>query len=484
MAEGPGLASSYQDYIVGRGADAPGEDAKERKEATEDSARSASNLYVRGRTYDVQAPEINGKYETENRSNVAGNIGQQKYLTDNLRDIMEGKDTTGAAAVMQQGIDKSTAAQMAAARSARGVSGQGGAMRGAQQQAAEMQGTAANNSAILQSQQAMQAANTSAQVFGNVGNQLGNQYSSDQAAAVEQARLKSEAARQKQAMELGLTGLSLQAKQQQLQSMYQKGQISLDEYKAQLAGDQQAADLGGEVLGGISGAIGGLMMSDDKAKMSGMDYGSSAHGGGLSRGLAAGSSFGSKMNTAMSVPYSPDVGSDAWAAKVEAQPMAQYTPMTSPTMAPSDPTAPAGTNAPAWLDMYSSGEGGKMSTGQMMGMAKMFSSDERGKSLDKEAASKDGRRLVDQFMDSLDPLAYHYKDPADEPRAEPTGGKYLGVSAQDMERAPKVGHQIVVDTPEGKKVSTQAASSAALASIARLNERVRDLEGVGDRKAG
>lgn len=88
-----------------------------------------------------------------------------------------------------------------------------------------------------------------------------------------------------------------------------------------------------------------------------------------------------------------------------------------------------------------------------------------------------GREAADDFMDSLHAYMYKYKDPADEPRSEPTGGQYLGITAQDMEKAPKVGRQIVVDSPAGKKVNTNAAVSALLGSVARLNERLKGVEG-------
>jgi hypothetical protein len=92
--------------------------------------------------------------------------------------------------------------------------------------------------------------------------------------------------------------------------------------------------------------------------------------------------------------------------------------------------------------------------------------------------SRDSRvptNRVDAFMDGMHPLSYRYKDPAQEPRSKPTGGRYLGVSAQDLERTP-TGKQLVSEGPRGKQVEVGPSLSAALAGVARLHERVKDLE--------
>jgi hypothetical protein len=107
--------------------------------------------------------------------------------------------------------------------------------------------------------------------------------------------------------------------------------------------------------------------------------------------------------------------------------------------------------------------------GMDAGMADDFASDRRLK-------TKIRRTLADDFLDYMHPKSYQYKKASDEPRPIPTGGKYLGVMAQDLERIPQVGHQLVVDTPRGKMVAPKAALSAALAGLGRLNERVRLLE--------
>ncbi len=448
--------------VLGEGDRAPGVDDKQYKGIQDDARYESSGLYQRGREYKVDAPDIQNKYQDESRGKVDSNIGEQRYLGQHLRDIQEGRDVTGSQAVMQQGIDKSIAAQMGAARSARGASGQGAAMRGAQQQAAEMQGSAANNAAILQSQMAADAARTEAGVRAAIGQQVQAQYGLEQGSAIEQARMQQEAEAQRQRMELGLTGLSQNARGQQLGALNSMTQAQQGQFGQQQQANQAAQEGAGGILGSGIGAAAGamMMMSDDKAKSTQPSFAPVDMGGGKHKGtgdaFSAGFSGGMKLGQGVGSMFSssaPAVGSDAWASQVNSQPTMDYKPMSGPAATPLDPSAPAGTNTPAWLQDYmSSGEADKMSDGQKMQMASsiasMFKSDEEAK-LNKREASRDGRHVVDQFMDSLEPLAYYYKDPADEPRQPATGGKYIGISAQDAERAPKVGRQIVVDTPDG-----------------------------------
>jgi endosialidase-like protein len=82
----------------------------------------------------------------------------------------------------------------------------------------------------------------------------------------------------------------------------------------------------------------------------------------------------------------------------------------------------------------------------------------------------DARSEVDEMLDALAPKSYVYKD-------EKHGkGRRAGIMAQDLERS-TAGKRIVDDTPEGKMLDINKALSAALAASARLNERVRKLEG-------
>lgn len=83
---------------------------------------------------------------------------------------------------------------------------------------------------------------------------------------------------------------------------------------------------------------------------------------------------------------------------------------------------------------------------------------------------------ADHFLAHLQPYSYRYKNPAMEPSSQPNGGRYLGVMAQDVERAPGVGPQIVKDTPQGKVLEGPALMSALAAGVGRLHQRVAQLE--------
>jgi len=84
--------------------------------------------------------------------------------------------------------------------------------------------------------------------------------------------------------------------------------------------------------------------------------------------------------------------------------------------------------------------------------------------------------LADSFLEHMRPYSYRYKDPRMEPRVAPTGGIYLGVMAQDLEKIPHLGSQLVVQTPQGKMVDQKTALSATMAGLARVFERVKALE--------
>jgi len=82
---------------------------------------------------------------------------------------------------------------------------------------------------------------------------------------------------------------------------------------------------------------------------------------------------------------------------------------------------------------------------------------------------------ADKFLDTLKPYTYRYKNLNDEPTTQPSGGKYLGTMAQNIERGP-TGHTIVSNTPKGKMLEGGALMSAMSAGLGRLHERMRELE--------
>jgi hypothetical protein len=90
--------------------------------------------------------------------------------------------------------------------------------------------------------------------------------------------------------------------------------------------------------------------------------------------------------------------------------------------------------------------------------------------------------MADDFLDKLHPKSFRYDDPSDELHSTPTGGKYLGVMAQDLVRTREAGPQMVSQDPRGKMmVETKPTLAAALAGLGRLNERVRAMEARGGR---
>jgi hypothetical protein len=100
-----------------------------------------------------------------------------------------------------------------------------------------------------------------------------------------------------------------------------------------------------------------------------------------------------------------------------------------------------------------------------------FNSDENAKHEEGDAP-----KLADVFLHSLDPKSYAYRSPKDEPVPNPHGGEYLGVMAQDLERVPDIGPQLVSQQPgQYKRVNTGAAISALLAGMGRLNQKYEEL---------
>jgi hypothetical protein len=107
-----------------------------------------------------------------------------------------------------------------------------------------------------------------------------------------------------------------------------------------------------------------------------------------------------------------------------------------------------------------------MAGGQVLGGLAMLS-DETKKTDIAEAGD-----LTDQMLDALKPYRYRYKD-------EKFGqGERAGIMAQDLERS-ELGKKVVTETAEGKMLDVNKTISAALAGLARVNERLRKVEGRG-----
>lgn len=101
--------------------------------------------------------------------------------------------------------------------------------------------------------------------------------------------------------------------------------------------------------------------------------------------------------------------------------------------------------------------------GQIAGAA--IASDQR---LKKDVA--DAGEEVDAMLDSLVAKSYSYKD------TKYGEGRRAGIMAQDLEKS-EAGKRVVFEEPDGKKLDVNKALSAALAATARLNQRLRAVEG-------
>jgi hypothetical protein len=86
-----------------------------------------------------------------------------------------------------------------------------------------------------------------------------------------------------------------------------------------------------------------------------------------------------------------------------------------------------------------------------------------------DVADADGD--IDDMLDKLTPKSFRYK-------SERHGqGEWSGVMAQDMERS-SAGRRVVREVPgEGKALDTNKTISTLLAATARLNKRLREVEG-------
>lgn len=91
---------------------------------------------------------------------------------------------------------------------------------------------------------------------------------------------------------------------------------------------------------------------------------------------------------------------------------------------------------------------------------------------DPQASAKSPRAVSDQ-LSVMKPNTYRYKEP--QKHGE---GERIGVMAQDMEKGP-YGHQLVKDTPEGKKIDGAGGLSLALAGTADHEKRLRAIEAAG-----
>jgi hypothetical protein len=362
------------------------------------------------------------------RSNQLGARGQQEGYLAQLQNAYAGNGPSQAQAVLQQGAGRAAADAMSLARSGGGNPAlQAANMRNAQRVGAAGITNAGANAAQIKSQEQQNALN---QMGGAIQGVRGQDLQSQQLGM---------------GGEQGYLGAQQHAADEQLGASQNQQALNSANYNAAQGINagvaQQNAQANQAMLGGVMGAAGGaLALSDMRAKTN----------------IAP---AGNVMDAAMG------------ASSMRAPP-----PGTGALQAVSDAAAGPGGPLAAPPAQTAKAQGPGIG-GIFTGFARGLSSDERGKMAQVSEGTKSGQRSeADSFLASLHPYTYEYKDPQNEPRDAPTGGRYLGVMAQDVERAPGVGRQIVTDTPHGKAIELPAMVSSLAAGTGRLHERLSALE--------
>jgi hypothetical protein len=211
-------------------------------------------------------------------------------------------------------------------------------------------------------------------------------------------------------------------------------------------------------------------------------------GKSMLQGYQAGKGASEKASARKAEEQSNAVGGQNWAAKVEAMPTPDY--VSNPAIRPQAAGGGA-TNAGVaqWLNSYMAGQPGGAGISTMAPVGSTGYPSAGGQALPaqmptvqsdrriKDVEVPGGHTLADDFLAALTRSAstYSYKNPADEPTDTPTGGKYLGVMAQEVEKTP-TGETLVKDGPKGKYLEMGPSLSAALAGLGRLNERLDTIE--------
>lgn len=106
-----------------------------------------------------------------------------------------------------------------------------------------------------------------------------------------------------------------------------------------------------------------------------------------------------------------------------------------------------------------------LQAGGALGGAAIMASD---RSLKTDVA--EAGEAVDDLLDSLDPVRFRYVEPA-----KHGDGEYAGILAQDAQRT-DLGREMVLETPDGLMLDAKKTVGVLLAAVARLNQRVRELE--------
>lgn len=372
------------------------------------------------------------------QGNAAQARGSQQDALGLMQSAAQGNQPSVAQMQMQAGTEDSIKAQMAAANSARGGgAAEALAQRNAQNNAAQAQQTNVFNTGMERAQEMAQARGQYGEMAGSMRGQdlasqqqamAGQQMAYNTAQAQAQLGLANTA--QNDTMSLGMGGLGNQAAGAQLNA--DTANQALQQQAQEFNASQNSSMVSG-MVGAATGLAGAGMMSDIRAKTDVAPQ-------------------GRMWGTGLGAPSAPMQG-----------------------------VAPPGAGGPPSPTFTQNMGRGLMDVSRSLTAAPppqpmpiSINSDERAKF----GASRD--TAADQFLSTLQPYTYRYKNPDDEPRTQPTGRPYLGIMAQNVERGP-TGGTIVANTPRGKAIELGPMVSALAAGTGRLAQRVGALEGKGGR---
>lgn len=437
----------------------------------------AGALSRQGASYQGRAgTQINDPFAAANRGLGMEARGAQGDALGLMRAAALGQQPSAAQIQMGQGIDAALASQMAAANSARG----GGAnialaQRNAASQGSAMQTAGINQAAALRAQEMAQARGAYSEAAQQQRAQDLQLSGMDAQTAFQQAQLEAQQRAQNDAMQRAYEGMGMDAQTAQLNANMQ--QYGADRGVGIAAANRESQDQKDWTAAGI-GALGTLaMFSDVRAKTSIEPAGDGGYG--LAGEAVTHRAEGATGGTPWAVNMSPGIqGPVAPRGPVtpRGDSMALAAPPSAPTSAPTSIQATSPTPGASPVSAVQPDQGmGLLGASQTLGG---YYSDERTKGGATSHPSE-----ADAFLDTLKPYSYAYKDGAHEPTDTPTGGRYLGIMAQNVERGP-TGHTLVKDTPNGKAIEGGAMLSALAAGEGRLHERINRIDAILARKGG
>ena len=269
---------------------------------------------------------------------------------------------------------------------------------------------------------------------------------------------------------------SMAAMQSKQGQMAQAGQFTGQQ--AQLAGQQAALGMQGRMQQGQLGAQAAGMAGQaqqlqmDKIRQQGQMYGAGVQQ--QQQALGMGSTLANQQQASLQGQIAQQAGlTGQQAGMTDAQMqniVAQQNAMQQAQLGREGMQLQRDTNAamqpqgPSTMDQV-------LQTAQTVApIAMMAMSDKKAKKNVRSAKDKDlmGPEQIDGFLNDLYAYQYNYKN------AGHGTGKQVGVMAQDLEKT-QLGKQMVEKTPQGKQINAAKGLGLAMASQARLNQRLNSI---------